>query len=91
MSIITSAKPIAGFLIECLVWNVPNNKLGHSTWDADVQAALLHLWSNTKTADTCSDWGEVSELKYLFRGSPAEKLTQAHTFIDAAWSYVGVR
>lgn len=86
-----AAKPIFGFLIECLVWNVPNPNFVHSTWDGDVQAALLHLWSNTKTMEQCDEWGEVSELKYLFRGSPASKREQAHVFIDAAWSYIGVR
>lgn len=88
---ILQAKPIPGFLIECLVWNVPNSYFSHSTWEENVQAALVHLWSNTKSIDTCGDWGEVSELKYLFRGSPSQKLKDAHAFIDAAWDYVGVR
>ena len=88
---IAAAKPVPGFLVECLAWNVPNSDLGHATWDENVQAVLVHLWSNTKTIDTCSDWGEVSELKYVFRGSPATKLQEAHAFIDAAWSHIGVR
>lgn len=87
----TAAKPISGFLAECLVWNVPNPMFGNATWDEDVQAALSHLWSNTKSIETCSEWGEVNELKYLFRGCPTSKRQQAHAFIDAAWSYVGVR
>lgn len=88
---IPEAKPIPGFLVECLVWNVPNPELAHDTWDKNVQAALLYLWSNTKTIDSCNDWGEVNELKYLFRASPAEKLQQAHSFVNAAWDYIGVR
>lgn len=88
---IAAAKPVLGFLVECLVWNVPNSSFGNPTWDEDVQAALLHLWSKTKSLEQCNDWGEVSELKYLFRGSPESKREQAHAFIDAAWSYIGVR
>ncbi len=88
---IAAAKPVPGFLVECLVWNVPNSKLMHSTWDENVQAALLHVWSNTRSIDTCEEWREVSELKYIFRGSPSSKLQEAHAFIEAAWSYVGVR
>lgn len=88
---IPEAKPIPGFLVECLAWNVPNSELVHDTWDKNVQAALLHLWSNTKTIDSCNDWGEVNELKYLFRGSPAEKLQQAHAFVNAAWDHIGIR
>ena len=88
---ITAAKPIIGFFIECLVWNVPNHYFGHNTWDKDVQKALAYLWSNTKSDDLCIEWGEVSELKYLFKGSPSSKREQAYAFIDAAWSYIGVR
>jgi hypothetical protein len=88
---IKEAKPIKGFLVECLIWNVPSSSLNSATWDENVQAALSHLWENTKSINSCNDWGEVSELKYIFRGSPASKLTEAHAFIDAAWSYIGVR
>jgi len=88
---ITAAKAISGFLVECLVWNVPDFFFGQSTWDEAVQGAFAYLWGNTKTDAQCSEWGEVSELKYLFRGSPATKREQAYAFIDRAWSYVGVR
>lgn len=85
------AKPIPGFLVECLVWNAPNSCFRHSAWEDNVQETLIYLWSNTKIIDTCNDWGEVSEFKYLFRGSPLQKLKDAHAFIDAAWDCVGVR
>jgi len=85
------AKPIPGFLVECLVWNVPDSCLTHDTWDKNVQSALVHLWSNTKSLETCNDWGEVNELKYIFRGSPAKKLSDVHAFINAAWDYIGIR
>jgi hypothetical protein len=88
---IPEAKAVPGFLVECLAWNVPNSELAHNTWDQNVQAALLHLWSNTKTIDSCNEWGEVNELKYLFRGSPAPKLQQAHAFVNAAWDHIGIR
>lgn len=88
---VASADPVAGFTVECLVWNAPNSCFEHSTWDEVVQAVLLHLWSNTKTDVACNDWREVSELKYLFRGSPSSKREEAYAFVDEAWSYVGVR
>lgn len=86
---IAAAKPILGFEVECLVWNVPNVAFGRDTWSEDVQASFAFLWGNTRSDDMCSEWGEVSELKYLFKGSP-QKRQRAHAFIDAAWSYVGV-
>jgi hypothetical protein len=88
---ISAAKAMDGFFVECLAWNVPAAAFGHDTWDQDVQASLAFLWASTRSAELCSEWGEVSELKHLFRGSPDSKRQQAHAFLDAAWSYVGVR
>jgi hypothetical protein len=88
---IAAAKPIPGFLVECLVWNVPDTYLTQDTWNKNVQSALVHLWSNTKALETCHDWGEVNELKYIFKGSPATKLTEVHAFINAAWDHIGIR
>ena len=80
---------IPGFLIECLVWNVPNDRFQNSTYTADVKAAIVFLYGHTKTDDPCREWREVSELKYLFR--PAQKSTreQANAFTVAAWHYIG--
>ncbi|MCP4990757.1 MAG: nucleotidyltransferase [Colwellia sp.] len=35
---IYQAKEICGFLIECLVWNVPNSKFSHSDWMGNVRS-----------------------------------------------------
>jgi hypothetical protein len=86
---IPEAKPIPGFLNECLVWNVPNNNFGNITYTADVRNCLAFLFNNTITDDKCSDWGEVSELKYLFHASQKWTREQAHSFIDSAWDYIG--
>jgi hypothetical protein len=87
---IPQAKNIMGFLIECLVWNVPNKYFGHYTLTADVRESLAHLFNNTIKDETCSEWGEVCELKYLFRGSQEWTREQAFNFIDAAWNYLGL-
>lgn len=86
---IAQAKPITGFLIECLIWNVPNDYFGYSTWSDHVKASLAFLFNNTISEETCSEWGEVSELKYLFRAGQKWTRQQAHDFISAAWDYVG--
>ena len=52
---IAAAKPIPGFLVECLVWNVPNNNFGHTTYKVDVRAALTALFNDTMTDDQCSE------------------------------------
>ena len=78
---------IPSFLIECLGWNVPNDRFQNSTYTADVKAGLVFLYENTKTDDPCREWGEVSDLKYLF--SAAQKWTreQANAFTISAWNH----
>lgn len=78
---------IPGFLIECLVWNVPNDRFQHYTYTSDVKAALVFLYEHTKTDDPCREWGEVSELEYLFRTAQKWTREQANAFTIAAWNY----
>jgi hypothetical protein len=83
------ADDFPSFLIECLVWNVPNEGLGHSTRTADVRFALAHIFNSTLAIDKCSEWGEINELKYLFRAGQPWTLVQAHAFASAAWDFLG--
>jgi predicted nucleotidyltransferase len=86
---IGAAKPIPSFLNECLVWNVPNEGFGHDTYKEDVRFVIVHLWNNTRTVDSCSEWGEINELKYLFRNAQPWTREQTNTFLQAAWTYIG--
>ena len=86
---IKEAKEIPGFLIECLVWNVPDSNFGSSDLTRNVRSCLAHLFNNIKQEETCTEWGEVSELKYLFRGPQKWTRLQAFSFIDKAWDYIG--
>lgn len=86
---ISAASPIPGFLIECLVWNVPNSSLSESTYTMSIQESIRFIYNNTLSYDTCSEWGEVSELKYLFRGQQPWTTAQANTFAESAWRYLG--
>jgi predicted nucleotidyltransferase len=84
-----AAEPIPSYLIECLVWNVPNDGFGHDALKADVRYALAHLWNETRALDSCKEWGEVNELKYLFRTSQPWSREQVKAFLQAAWDYIG--
>lgn len=86
---IQSAKKVPSFLVECLVWNTPNDHFGRSTYKAEIRAVLAHLYNNTQTDDKCNEWGEVSELKYLFKGSQPWTRLDAHKFISDSWDYIG--
>lgn len=86
---INVAKQTPSFLIECLVWNVPNKSFEFSTYKLTIRSVLAFLFNNTMNDEMCAEWGEVSELKYLFRTSQPWTRKQAHDFISAAWDYVG--
>lgn len=88
---IPEASPIPSYLIECLVWNVPNEGFGHDTLTADVRWALAHLFNNTMKLEDFNEWGEVNELKYLFRTLQGWTADQAHKFLSATWDYIGFK
>lgn len=88
---IESAEKAPSFLIECLVWNTPNEHLMTSSYFSTMRATLAHLFNQTLNDDSCSEWGEVSELKYLFRGSQPWTRASAHQFLSDAWDYIGYK
>lgn len=82
---------IPGFLVECSVWNVPNANLQNTNYTENVRDTLIFLYNNTKNDELCKEWGEVSELKYLFRPSQRWTREQMNAFTLSAWNYVGFR
>lgn len=88
---VAASKNIPGFLIECFAWNCPDQSFMNSSYLADVRSCLAYLFNNTLTDDKCSEWGEVSELKYLFRGGQKWTRELAHNFISSAWDYIGFK
>jgi len=88
---IAAANEIASFLIESLVWNTPNEGFGHSDLTGDVRYVLAHTFNETRSDETCSEWSEVNEEKYLFRPSQPWNRTQANNFLSAAWDYIGFK
>lgn len=80
---------ITSFLIECLVWNVPDNYItGYSTWNETIKQAIKYLYSQI-TAEKHKDWGEVSERLYLFH--PGRKWTPQKVlyFLNMMYGYLG--
>jgi hypothetical protein len=84
-----SAAPIASFLSECLVYNVPNPTFGHATFYDELREVIRYLYLNTVSEELCSEWAEESDLKYLLRGGQPWTRAQANTFLLDAWGYVG--
>ncbi len=86
-----TAKPIPSYLIECLVWNAPNSAFVDDQYAANLQSILLHLYSNTQSDAACNEWGEVNELKYLFREGQPWTRADVNSFVVAAWNRAGFK
>ena len=85
---IVDGDKISSFLVECLIWNVPNNVIsGYSTWSETVQNAISYLY-NEINQNKHLEWGEVSEYLYLFRSRKWSD-TDAKNFLEKAWTYLG--
>jgi hypothetical protein len=85
-----AAKPVPSYLIECLVWNTPNDRFAGTAWLPTVRSVIGTIWSATKDDVSCDKWCEVDDIKYLFRPSQPWTRLQAHNFVDKAWDLIGV-
>jgi hypothetical protein len=79
-----------GYLLECMVYNVPNDRFAHSRRYDDLQAVFRYLWQGLNDEDVYEKWHEPSELLMLFRGRPDRIPRNAHNVIDRAWDRIGV-
>jgi hypothetical protein len=79
-----------GYLLECLVYNVPNERFGHLRRYDDLQAVFGYLWNGLQDGDAYLKWHEPSELLMLFRGRPDRSPRNALNVIDKAWERIGV-
>ncbi|MDC2958158.1 nucleotidyltransferase [Streptomyces gilvifuscus] len=85
----TLTDELPSYLIECLVYNVPDGDFGHPTYKADMRAVLAFIFNGTLPSGDWNDWEEVNGLKYLFRGNPSWTHEQVHDLADAAWDEIG--
>lgn len=86
---LASSEKTPGFLLECMTYNVPNEHFLHDNWSTDARAILAFLFNKTISDADCNKWREVSEMKWLFSTAQKWNRADAHSFIGAAWNYIG--
>ncbi|MCO5114326.1 MAG: nucleotidyltransferase [Bdellovibrionaceae bacterium] len=84
----TSAKNVASYLIACLVWNVPDYFFDEDSYEKMTADAIDFLIEQTSDLANVKEWGEVNELKYLFRTSQPWKLDEVHQFLRDAKTFL---
>lgn len=79
---------ITSFLLECLVWNVPNRIFNdHDTWTDRLKESIRFIYKKTENPEDCKDWGEVSELLYLFVGRKWSQ-KDVNDYMIQMWNYL---
>jgi hypothetical protein len=76
------------FLVESLLWNVPNDHYGNQRYEDDMANIFNYLTYNLATDERVNEWGEVNELKYLFRPQQKWSRQEAEAFISDANDYM---
>jgi len=81
---------ITSFLLECLVYNIPNHIFNNNdTWTEILRNAIIYLFNNTDEKNDCKEWGEVSELLYLFHGGRKWTKEDVNKYLIQMWNYLG--
>lgn len=81
---------ITSFLLESLVYNVPNNVFNQNqSWQSCIKQSILFLYKSTENEATFKDWSEVSECLYLFHSGRRWSVADVRNFLVAIWNYLG--
>ena len=86
-----TAASVPGFLIECLVWNMPDGCFEPASWTERVRSVLLTIWSCTRGQAGCESWTEVNGVKRLFGAGQPWTMHQVHQFASTAWTFLGMQ
>jgi hypothetical protein len=87
-----TSKP--SYLMECLVWNVPDKTLNSGsggTTDVDFCETLRWLWLRLDKSFVGTEWTESNGLKYLFHSGQAWTVQDAKDVVLKAWGYFGYK
>lgn len=81
---------ITSFLLECLVYNVPNNVFNvNLSWQSRVKQSIISLYQSTESEASYKEWGEVSECLYLFHPGRRWSVEDVRNFLVVLWNYLG--
>ncbi|MDR7381727.1 nucleotidyltransferase [Promicromonospora iranensis] len=87
-------REVPSFLVECLVYNCPDDHFGRSSWTSVVKGVLGHIYvslaSEAEPINQGKRWLEVSEAKYLFADGKKWTRKDARDFAYAGWNYLGL-
>ena len=86
---IDGMESVPSYLIECMVYNVPDSLLDGDSYKQNVHDVLVSAFNAANTEETRKELLEVNELKFLYRSLQPWTYQHALTFSQAAWTSVG--
>lgn len=81
----------ASYLLECLIYNCPDEYFLRETWRAVMQGCLADIFNYTlrdEPAEGSERWLEANGVKYLFHVTQKWDRPSVHKFAKAAWDYM---
>lgn len=83
------SKNITSFLIECLVYNLPDDMLSkNETWNDKLKSSIVYIYENTETSGMCKSWLEVSDELFLFHAGRKWSYQDVRTYMQQLWTYL---
>lgn len=86
---ISEAKPIASFLAESLVYNVPDHLFSGDAYAKNIRDSIATIFNAAKPQGNCQTWLEANGMKHLFHSAQPWTREQVNDFTLAVWSYCG--
>lgn len=80
---------VSSFLIESLVWNVPNRFFEEDDYNIRIRKILIFLYGKTAGVDSMANWNEESDLLPLFGKDRKWKVEDVRQFINQVYDYLG--
>jgi hypothetical protein len=87
---VSVSSAITSFLIESLLCNIPDRIYNNTdTWNDLLRACILYLYGETKDPEKSKNWGEVSDLFYLFHDGRKWDRDGTKAFLAQSWDFLG--
>lgn len=81
---------VSGFMIECLLYNVPNRYFLHATSTEDIRSVLLHSYEMLQNSEIRQGLTEVNKIKPLIRPGDSTAHLDLILFLSSTSKYLGL-
>lgn len=82
---------ISSFLIECLIWNLPNNIIVIDCPTERLRQTIIYLYNATLNEIKPKDWKEVSNILPLFDSTRKWNISKTNLFLKQMWQFLEFR